>query len=168
MESAEFEIRPFDQGHVEWAAELMKRYWGSTQVVSRCQIHDVLGLAGFVALTAGRPVGLANYRLADGDCQLVTLHSEQSGIGIGSALLDAVKEIAQQAACGRLWLITTNDNLLALRFYQRQGFCLVALHRDALVASRKLKPEIPFTGIDGIPLRDEIELELSLGTSTKR
>lgn len=167
MESAEFEIRPFDRHYLEWAAGNLKRNWGSPHVVSRGRVYDALNLPGFVALLAGRPVGLAHYRLADGDCELVALYSEQPGIGIGTALLGAVKAEAQQRACGRLWLVTTNDNLPALRFYQRRGFCLVALHRDALAASRKLKPEIPSIGIDGIPLRDELELEFPLGASTK-
>lgn len=83
-------------------------------------------------------------------------------MGIGSALLDAVKDIAVSDQCKRLWLITTNDNTAALRFYQKRGFSLVAVHRDALEQLRRLKPEIPLFGIDGIPLRDEIKLELLL------
>jgi hypothetical protein len=62
----------------------------------------------------------------------------------------------------RLWLITTNDNLHALRFYQRRGLVLVAVHRNAIEQSRKLKPQIPKLGYDNIPVRDEIELELIL------
>jgi hypothetical protein len=31
-----------------------------------------------------------------------------------------------------------------------------------VLKSRQLKPEIPLTGNDGIPLRDEIELEMLL------
>jgi RimJ/RimL family protein N-acetyltransferase len=79
------------------------------------------------------------------------------------ALIEAVKNTARAAKCKRLWLITTNDNLNALRFYQKRGFVLVAVHRNALEISRQLKPEIPLFGADGIPLRDEIELEMILG-----
>jgi hypothetical protein len=50
----------------------------------------------------------------------------------------------------------------ALRFYHLRGFLLAAIYRNAIAASRKLKPEIPLQGIDGIPIRDEIELELLL------
>jgi hypothetical protein len=39
------------------------------------------------------------------------------------------------------------------------GFTLAAVHKGALNESRKLKPEIPLFGIDGIPITDEIELE---------
>ena len=72
------------------------------------------------------------------------------------------RQAAREAGCGRVWLITTNDNLRALRFYQRRGFRLVAVHPDALERSRELKPSIPEIGLDGIPLRDELELELTL------
>ncbi len=99
----------------------------------------------------------------DGDeCEVVTMNCLVKGVGIGSALLDAVKDVAASAKCKRLWLTTTNDNMAALRFYQKRGFSLVAVHRNALEQSRRLKPEIPWIGIDGIPLRDEIELELLL------
>jgi GNAT superfamily N-acetyltransferase len=111
------------------------------------------------------PVGLATYRLAEGECELVTINTLRSGVGIGSALLKAVKEAAQEAGCRRLWVITTNDNLEALRFYQLKSFQLVAVHRDALEASRRLKPRIPQVGQHGIPLRDELELELLLGSA---
>ena len=76
------------------------------------------------------------------------------------ALIAAVKDIAGRAGCTRLWVITTNDNVDALRFYQRRGFTLAALHAGAVDESRaRLKPEIPVFGDHGIPLRDELELE---------
>jgi hypothetical protein len=62
-----------------------------------------------------------------------------------------------------VWLVTTNDNLVALRFYQRRGFRLSALRPGAVdEARRRLKPAIPDAGAFGIPLRDELELELRL------
>lgn len=68
---------------------------------------------------------------------------------------------AQRRSTARVWLITTNGNTDALRLYQRLGFVLVALHRDAVTRSRHdLKPEIPAMSAAGIPIRDEIELEL--------
>jgi DNA-3-methyladenine glycosylase I len=93
--------------------------------------------------------------------EIVVLDTVESGRGAGSALIaECVREaIANDAT--RVWLITTNDNVNALRFYQRRGFVLVALHRDAVADARRgLKPEIPEIGNDGIPIRDELELEL--------
>ncbi len=108
------------------------------------------------------PTGLVTYRLEAVECEIVTIDSLIEGIGIGTALIDTVKAAAVAAKCERLWLITTNDNVKALRFYQRRGFALVAVYRNALEESRRLKPEIPLVGMHGIPLRDEIELELRL------
>ena len=82
--------------------------------------------------------------------------------GIGSGLVEEIKSVAEKGGCHRIWLITTNDNVRAIRFWQRQGFSLVAVHRNAILESRKIKPDIPETGENGIPIRDEIEMELML------
>jgi N-acetylglutamate synthase-like GNAT family acetyltransferase len=102
------------------------------------------------------------YRLEGDECEVITLNSLIGGMGVGSALIEAIREVAVSAGCKRLWLITTNDNLAALSFYQKRGFVLVAVYRNVLEQSRRLKPEIPLVGMDGIPLRDELELELLL------
>jgi GNAT superfamily N-acetyltransferase len=131
-------------------------------VVSRGRIHDPSVLPGFAALAGDDLVGVATYRIDGRECELVTIDALVEGAGIGTALVEAVAGAAREHGCTRLWLITTNDNLRALRFYQRRGFRLAALHRDALETSRRLKPSIPETGLDGIPLRDELELERPL------
>jgi GNAT superfamily N-acetyltransferase len=76
--------------------------------------------------------------------------------------LEAAADLARARGCNRLWLITTNDNLRALRMYQRRGLRLAALHPGALDRTRELKPWVPQIGADGIPLRDELELEMRL------
>lgn len=157
-----FEIQVLENSCRPWVRQLLEAEWGGSIVVSRGRVHDASHLPGFIALDGNRPVGLVTYRI-DGDaCELVTLNSLVPGVGIGSALVSEVKDLATAAGCRRLWLITTNDNTQALRFYQKSGFRLVALHRDALEESRKLKPTIPLVGKDGIQLRDELELEIGL------
>ncbi len=89
----------------------------------------------------------------------MTLDSLEEFQGIGSALLKAAEGIAQAHHCTRIWLVTTNDNLNALRFYQKRGYRITGVHPDAVTEARKLKPYIPTIGEFGIPLRDEIELE---------
>lgn len=162
MASATIEIRQFDASFRQWAARLLEHEWGSKLVVSRGRVHDALELPGFVAWLDGSPAGLVTYRMDEGDCELVTLNSQRPAVGIGTALLQAVVDIAREARCRRVWLVTTNDNLEALRFYQLRRFRLVAVHQDALNVSRKLKPEIPTVGHQGIPIRDELECELIL------
>ena len=93
-------------------------------------------------------------------CEILTLHADEQWRGAGTALIEVAGQLARRRGCSRLWVITTNDNVDALRFYQRRGFCLVRVHRGAVDRSRTtLKPEIPPAGAYGIPLRDEIELE---------
>ena len=154
-------VRPLREGDREWVRETLRQLWGET-VVSRGAVHDPTALPGFVAEEGGDRVGLLTYRVDGADCEVVTIDAFPEGAGAGTALLDAAARAARDAGCGRVWLITTNDNLRALRFYQRRGFRLVAVHPDALERSRELKPSIPEIGLDGIPLRDELELELTL------
>jgi SAM-dependent methyltransferase len=132
-------------------------------MVSRGRVHDLTKQPGFVALVGGKPVGLLTYHIVDGACEITGLTSGSGGRGAGSALIEAARTAAEKAGCWRLWLITTNDNLHALRFYQKRGFFLVAVYPNSLQEARRLKPEIPMTGLDGLPLRDEIELEIRLG-----
>ena len=108
----------------------------------------------------GRLLGVLTYVIDGASCEILTLHAAERRGGVGTALIEAVRERAAAAGCTRLWLITTNDNVDALRFYQRRGFRLAALHRGAVDESRRrLKAEIPEIGDHGIPLRDELELE---------
>jgi ribosomal protein S18 acetylase RimI-like enzyme len=156
------EVRALRPGERRWLAEHLELAWGSTTVVSRGRVHDASALAALLATDGEELVGLATYEL-DGDaCQIVTLEAFRQWSGVGSALLAAVADHARAHGCRRLWLVTTNDNLAALRFYQRRGLRLVALHAGAVDAARALKPEIPQIGNDGIRIADELELELSL------
>ena len=156
-------LSPHDQAPV---ANFVAERWGAGFVVSRGQVYHPHQLPGFIVRRGGAIVGLATYHLDAGTCQVVTLDSLLPGHGLGTALLQAVRAAALAAGCRRLWLITTNDNLPALRFYQKRGFRLVAVYPGALEQSRRLKPDIPLLGLDGIPLRDELELEWPLAEST--
>jgi|SRR5947209_6266522 len=155
-------ILPINADDHEWIAQFMHEQWGSDKAVSRGLVHYPQSLPGFIALHESEKVGLVTYNIVEGRCEIVTLDSTYPSYGVGTALIEAVKDIAIKSGCKRLWLITTNDNVNALRFYQKRGFVLVVVHRNALEQSRKLKPEISLIGNDGIPLRDEIELEITL------
>ncbi len=157
-----FQIRPVNKDDHIWVARLLEEQWGSVRQVVRDREYRADELPGFIAVQEDKPVGLITYQIEGEQCEITTLNSLVEGVGIGSALIDAVKDVAANAKCKRLWVITTNDNTAALRFYQKRGFLLVAVYPNAVEQSRKLKPEIPLVGADGIPIRDEIELELPL------
>lgn len=152
-------IRPTTLTDAPWMRQFLEVHWGSSRIVSRGQVHQGELLPGFVAIQEERPMGLLTYRLEDDGCEIVSLDSLSERQGIGTALLTQVAETAKKVGCDRLWLITSNDNLAALRFYQKRGFEMAFIHRHAIDEARLLKPEIPRVGLDGIPVRDEIELE---------
>lgn len=162
MIQLQFEIRGKNSEDLKWIVPYMKENWGSEKIVTRNTIYDTKDLPGFIAVQNEKPAGIALYNIQNNECEMILLESFVEKIGIGSTLIKSVKRFAVTQGCKRLWLITTNDNLHAIRFYQLRDFSLVAIYRNALEESRKLKPELPLKGIDGIPLRDEIELELLL------
>jgi ribosomal protein S18 acetylase RimI-like enzyme len=136
---------------------------GSSRVARLGEVIEAADLPGFVAERAGERLGLLTW-IVDGDqLEVLSLHCRVENVGAGGALLRAATELAAGRGCRRLWLLTTNDNLPALGFYQRRGLRLCALHAGQVERDRALKPEIPEVNPDnGIPLRDLIELELPL------
>ena len=124
------------------------------------RLEDSLAHPALVAERDGELAGVLTYILDGDSCEVLTLHAAERFGGVGTALLRAIEQLAAAAGCTRLWVVTTNDNVDALRFYQRRGFRLAALRAGAVEDARaRLKPEIPWTGANGIELRDELELE---------
>ena len=160
--STEIDIQPLTSNYQEWVIKRLTESWGSTRLISRGKIYFGDQLPGFIAFFKDKPMGLCTYNIEERQCEIVSLNSYLENQGVGSALINAVIGVAKKADCQRVWLITTNDNLHALKFYQKFGFHLVKIYRDAIQESRKLKPQIPETGMHGIAIRDEIELEITL------
>ncbi|WP_240762676.1 GNAT family N-acetyltransferase [Paenibacillus thalictri] len=151
------DIRVLDESLREAAAQ-----WRGPIIVSRGRIHHLAQLPGYAVLIGGSIQGLVSFYIEDGECEIVSLDSRLENQGIGSKLIELVIHAAKDAGCERVWLITSNDNIRAIRFYQKRGFDLKAVHRDAITEARMLKPSIPLVGYDGIPIRHEIEFEVKL------
>jgi len=166
-EIIELEIQPCTSADREWVRQKIIGTWGAETIVVHDTIYHPAELPGFIAREGSEVIGLLTYHIQNTACEIVTIDSWHERQGIGSALINALKQIAIHERCRRLWLVATNDNLAALRFYQKRGFTISAVHINAIEKSRQLKPEIPLLGCDGIPIRDEIELELRLGDQGK-
>ena len=162
-----FRIIPVGEDREE-VRRYLRQHWGSHMIITRGRVHNASILPGYVAFHGEDIVGLITYNIEADQCEIVSLNSSIQRVGIGTTLLKAVEMRAVDQNCSRLWLITTNDNQSAQHFYQKRGFKIVAIHHDAIKESRKLKPEIPLFGVDGIPIRDEIELALDLPYQAKR
>jgi ribosomal protein S18 acetylase RimI-like enzyme len=137
-------------------------HWGGEEMVTRGKLYRPEQLEGFVVEAGSEWIGLLTFVIENGECEVTSLDSLREGKGIGSGLIHQAVEEARKRGCQRLFLITTNDNLNALGFYQKRNFEIAAIYRGAVNESRKLKPGIPLIGYNNIPLRDEIELEIPL------
>ena len=156
-------VRELSDDDRAWAASFLTAQAGSPQQAAHGQVHQADEQPGFIASRGDENFGIATYVITGDECELATLYASSRYSGIGTALLEALKSHARRAECRRIWLVTTTDNIDALRFYQRRGFRLVKVHGGAVDEHRRmLKPKIPETGEHGIPIRDELELELWL------
>lgn len=145
-----------------YLAALWVRDFGADFVISRGHRFGAWEVEGFIAWEDDRRTGAATFAVTGPEAELVSINAEASRSGVGTALLAACVSASREAEAARLLVVTTNDNVDALRFYQRRGFRLAALHRGAVDQARLLKPEIPATGDYGIPIHDEIELDRPL------
>jgi GNAT superfamily N-acetyltransferase len=158
--SGALRIRPIERADRPAVRALVGELWGSTVAVAHGTVFEPAELPGFIAERDGRTAGLLTYEVRADTLEVVSINAFPPGDGTGTALLEAAARAArEQHGCRRVVLTTTNDNLDALRFYQRRGFRLVAVRPGAVDAARRLKPEIPAAGAYGIALRDELELE---------
>src|SRR5438105_3189879 len=154
-------VRSITAEDAGWADRLLSGYQGTRMSARLGELLDPLELPGLVAEGGGSPVGLLTYQIKNEEIEALTVHAQASGRGAGSALLAAAVDEARQSAARRLWLVTTNDNLHAIRFYLRRGMHVACVHEGAVDRDRELKPEISrVNGDNGIPMRDLVEFEL--------
>src|SRR3972149_3024226 len=145
----------------DWIRRFITERWSAEVVAVHGVIYRPHELPGFVAEQAGKPVGLLTYQLAGDACEIITLDSTRPGMGVGTALIEAVREAARPAGWRRPPVgVTPPKPEEPPPFYQRRGSALAAVPRNGGAADRRLKPQISRTGAHGIPIRDEIELEL--------
>ena len=140
----------------------ISEHWLTTETIIRGNVVDMTQVDGIVGMDGEEIAGLVTYTIEGDTCEITSLNSLKEGVGIGSSLIVRVLETARREHCRRVIVVTTNDNIGAIRFYQKRGFDMARFSHNALDISRRLKPEIPLIGEDGIPLRHEIECEYSL------
>lgn len=153
---------PQTEADQAWLVDLWRQEWGGEIMVSRGKSYRLQELAALIAWQGAERVGLATYYIHGQNCELMSLNAVARGYGVGSALLAATEAQARRNGCTRLWMITSNDNIDAVKFYQRQGYRLVAVHLGAIDEARQVKPSIPLTGFFDIPIHDEWELSKGL------
>lgn len=140
--------------------------WAGDAILSGGRERRLGDVSALIARYGADLVGAATYLLDGRTCELVTIDTLSGARrhGAGSALLAAVEQAGRSGGADRLRVFTTNDNLDALRFYQRRGYRIASVRRGAVDEARVMKPAIPEIAENGIPIRDELELEKPLVT----
>ncbi len=150
-------IEMIDEDNREKVSDFFSKHWGTTEMVLSSGVYHCDELDGYVYKgTKGEIVGLVTYIRHNEDiCEVISLDSVYEGQGIGSSLMCVIEEKARELGAKAVQLITTNDNLHALSFYQKRGYVLKAVYPNAVEKARTVKPSIPFVASNGIPIRDE-------------
>ncbi|WP_270182244.1 GNAT family N-acetyltransferase [Alkalihalobacillus sp. CinArs1] len=142
--------------------DIFKKSWGSDMMVVSSGVYHSNDLDGFYLKHEGKVEGLITYVFRGETCEIISLDSFNEGAGIGSKLLLEVELAAYRKGIHKVELLTTNDNMDALRFYQKRGYRITSVFRGAVDEARKVKKEIPKTGYYNIPLHDELLLTKNL------
>lgn len=150
-------IRALEPADIPWAERLIGGSMEGRLQARRGELVDVLDASGFIAVDEkANPIGVLTYASRPDGVEVLYLEAARRHEGVGTALLDALFRLVGKQT---VWLVTTNDNVDALRFYQRRGFVIRAVRLGAVNDARdSIKPHIALAGDYGIPLRDEIEL----------
>jgi DNA-binding Xre family transcriptional regulator len=161
-----YQIVPLASAHRAKVDGIAAETWGGDKIAVHGELYELSRLPCCIAVSdRDELLGYCYYRVSDNACEIMALESRHSNIGIATALIDAVRGVAEENHCERLYLQTSNDNIHAFRFYQRCGFAISAIRAirlNGMDIARKLKPGIPLIGEEGLPLRDEIEFEMKL------
>ena len=158
----EYNIEEVTEKNRQRVNDILINEWETTNIIIRGKIIDGTKLEGFLATQGNEIIGLITYLIENNECEIVSLNSFEENKGIATRLINTVKELAIKKNCTRLKLITTNDNIRAIEFYQKRGFVFANIYINSIENSRKLKPEIPMFTDNGLPIRDEIEFEIKL------
>jgi GNAT superfamily N-acetyltransferase len=152
-------IEPATPGEID---RLVREHWG-TPIISIEKVYEPHELEGLAWRSAEDEVqGLVTWAIEDHSAEIVTMDAFVQGAHIGGRLLDAAEAELRGRGVRSLAVVTTNDNLRALSFYVRRGYRLTRVDLDGMERVRAMKPGIPETGQDGLPVRDMWELRKEL------
>jgi predicted N-acetyltransferase YhbS len=121
-----------------------------------------------VARLDGEQVG--HLQLVDADrpghaeLKNMAVRADRQGHGIGRRLVRSARALLAAEGGSTLVVATATADIGNLRFYQRLGFRMRRIERDAFTEAAGYPPH---TDVDGIPLRDRIWLDLQITTTSE-
>jgi len=142
-------VEPFRGARSELLPLFAQADDSATEIDSYINLGEVL-----VARRAQRIIGHVQLIAAGADWEIksVAVVEKQRGRGIGAALVRAALDRAFSAGASRVLVATATADIGNLRFYQRLGFRMDRVERDAFRADRG------YAGlkVDDIPVRDRV------------
>lgn len=159
---AAFDIRPIGDKTRPLVTAFLTEYWAGSFILIRGELVDIATADGFALVENGCLKGVVTFIVRGAACEIVSLNSMAEKRGVGTALVAAVVARARELGCARVQLLTTNDNLNAIGFYQKCGFELAGVNLGAIDRERRQKPSIPLIGQNGIPMHHEVEFAMDL------
>jgi len=156
----EIQVRRAAGDDISRVVELAQYFWGEDEIECFEQNYLIRKLPAFVACAEDTVVGALSYSEEPERIVMVVINvlPQWQGIGAGRTLVAALAAEAKRKGIARIVVATTNDDILALTFYQRLGFRITGIKPGEVL--RRHGGEI--TGFSGIPIRDEIQLALEL------
>jgi hypothetical protein len=155
-----FDIRPMtDRAPLE---DLLRLRWSDGSIFVRGRLLYPSDVEAFGAYFDDRLQGVVTWRVEDGTLYMLTMNNVTDTRGVSTALLERMIVMGREQGFAFMRALITNDNWPAFRYYQKRGFRIVAVHPGVVDMMRQMKPSIPEKGLEGIPMRDEIELEIVL------
>jgi len=125
---------------------------------SRRELDAYIGAGEvLVAVEGGKRVG--HLQLVGDEIKNMAVVESRRGRGVGRALVAAAIERARDERIELLRVATGAADTGNLRFYQRLGFRMRSIERDAFTPANGYPPGIE---VDGIELRDRVWLDLRL------
>jgi GNAT superfamily N-acetyltransferase len=117
---------------------------------------------GRVLVAIGDGHVLGHLQLVDtlhlGDVELknMAVREDHQGRGLGRQLVHAAIDVVASEGSSRMVVATASADIGNLRFYQRLGFRMRSIERDAFTSANGYPPD---SSIDGIGLRDRVWLD---------
>lgn len=154
-------VRPAEPRDRDRTVELLLADFGHLTIVAFGEAMHADREEILVAEMRDDLAGALSWRLVDGALHIVALATDPmwQRSGVGGYLLAEAELLARTKGLSRVVTATSNDNLPALYFYQRHGFRITEVARDAFARHSKV-PGAP--GFAGLPVLDEIRLEKML------
>ena len=94
----------------------------------------------------------------------MAVREARQGQGVGRQLIQAAVDLVAAGPVTTLLVATATADIGNLRFYQRQGFRMRSIERDAFTAATGYPPGLR---IDGIELRDRVWLDRAVLSSVR-